>query len=120
MQALDPKRSSISKEEAQKILSDRPYQNGFHFFTAVGKYSGETAINLFSFYEELRTIEPVSLKFHSERRDFQNWIKNTLGDEMLAKRIDDIKQGLSEPDFRNELRSVILARIQELQIAAKV
>ena len=46
--------ASLDKSEAQTILRSVPYSRGFHFFTAVGNYTGETAIDLFAFYEELK------------------------------------------------------------------
>jgi hypothetical protein len=65
---------SDGKEEAQKTLATATYNHGFNFFSGIGKYTGETTVNLFSFDEELKTIEPDSIMFHFQRRGFQNWI----------------------------------------------
>jgi len=70
MQPNKTEKLPVGKSEAEKILSSVPFEQGFHFATDLGKYTGETAINLFSFYEELRTIGPQSVKFHFQRRDF--------------------------------------------------
>jgi len=119
MQPTKTDKSSIGKAEAQKILNTVPYERGFHFFTDVGKYTGETAVNLFSFYEELRTIEPQSVKFHFQRGDFQNWIKDTLGDTELAQRIDKINGGLAIEDIKKALRKIVMDRLEELTQNAK-
>jgi hypothetical protein len=108
-------KQNIGKEEAQRILGTVTYDHGFHFFTGIGKYTGETAVNLFSFYEELKTIEPESVTFHFQRRDFQNWIKNTLGDVELSDKIDVIKADLKIEELKKELLKNVLDRIVELQ-----
>ena len=105
------KKPAIDKATIQKILSSVPYENGFHFFRDIGKYSGETAISLFSFFEELRTIELSSVRFHFQRRDFQNWIKQTLGDKELADGIDN----LSDQNLKEALLKIALTRFVELQ-----
>jgi hypothetical protein len=119
MQPSKSDKHSIGKAEAQRILSTLPYEHGFHFFTDVGKYTGETAVNLFSLYEELRTIEGQSVKFHLQRGDFQNWIRNTLGDTELAQRIDTIRLDLRIEDLKKELRKTVGERLEELTIIAK-
>ena len=81
-------KATIDKIAAKKILSSVSYEKGFHFFTDIGKETGEPAINLSGFYEELRVIELQSVRFHFQRKDFQNWVKNVLGDPELAQRID--------------------------------
>jgi predicted heme/steroid binding protein len=109
------KKLAIDRAEVQKILSSVSYENGFHFFTGIGKYTGETAISLFSFFEELRTIDLSSVRFHFGRRDFQNWIKGTLGDKELEARIDKIKAELSDGHLKEELIKIVQTRFVELQ-----
>jgi Family of unknown function (DUF5752) len=118
--ATKTKKLSTPIEEAQKILSDVPYEKGFHFFRNTGNYTGETAINLVNFYEELRTIEPESLRFHAQRGDFQNWIRNTLNDATLAEDLDKVDAKLPYEDLKRELSNVVLLRIQKLQKITKV
>jgi hypothetical protein len=99
--------SQTETEARAKILETVPYERGFHFFTDVGKYTGETVVSMFNLYEELKTIEPQSVKFHFQRGDFQNWIRNTLGDIELALRIDKIRGDLPSEDMRKELRKTL-------------
>jgi hypothetical protein len=86
----------LDKTSAQKILRTLPFEQGFHFSTGIGKYTPETAVNLFSFYEELKTIELQSVRFHFQRRDFQKWIETSLEDYDLASRIDKTPAGLND------------------------
>jgi predicted heme/steroid binding protein len=109
------KTSAIDKEAIHRILRVVPYESGFHFFTGVGKYTGETAISLFSFFEELRTVEPSSVRFHFQRRDFQSWIRETLGDKELADGVDKINAELSDEDLKEALLKILQTRFVELQ-----
>lgn len=109
------KKPSLDKAASQKILASVPYERGFHFFRGVGDYTGETAINLFSFYEELRTIELQSVRFHFQRRDFQKWMRETLEDTELAERIDRIDGKLPDENLKKELLKAVQERFEELQ-----
>ncbi len=110
--------STINKALAQKILRSLPFEQGFHFATSEGNYNGETAINLFSFYEELRNIELQSVRFHFHRRDFQKWLETTIGDQELVSRIDKMPLGLSDQELRKELLKIVRSRLTELQTAS--
>lgn len=109
---------AIDKAAAQKILSTVSFDKAFYFYTDIGKQTGGLAINLSGFYEVLRVIEPQSVRFHFQRKDFQNWIKDVLGDPELAQRIDMIKMELTDRDLRNELLKTVLTRFTELQTAS--
>ena len=117
-QAEKPKKTSVDKSQAAKILRSVPFEQGFHFAADLGKFTGETAINLFSFYEELRTIEPKSVKFHLQRRDFQKWVETTLEDAELASRIDKTPSGLNDEELKEEILRIVQMRLMELQSVA--
>jgi predicted heme/steroid binding protein len=102
-----------ANEAAQKILRSVPFDQGFHF--ATGMFTGETAVSLFSFYEELRTIDLQSVQFHFLRGDFQKWMRTILGDEELASRLDKISSGLIAEELRKVLVVTVQARLAELQ-----
>lgn len=92
-----------------------PFENGFHFFTEHGKYTGITAIGTIEFAEKLQIIPIQSVMFHFQRQDFQKWFRTTIGDEELAKRIDQIRALSSDENLRKELFKTVHARIAELQ-----
>ena len=77
---LNLNKSAITKSTAEKILATVPYVNGFHFFTSIGQYTGETAISLENFAKEVELIPIESIDFHFKRVDFQKWIADTIGD----------------------------------------
>jgi hypothetical protein len=109
------KKQTIEKQKNLNLLKTMPFENGFHFFTDLGKYTGITATSTVEFAEKLQIIPIESVMFHFQRQDFQKWLKNTVGDEELAKRIDQIKAGSSHENLRKELFKTVHTRIAELQ-----
>jgi hypothetical protein len=101
---------------AQKILSPVPYAQGFHFFMTDGHYTGETAMSLCTFLRDIGRIDIQSIRFHVERCDFQKWIRNIIGDEELAQRIDELGSKVPEENLRQQLTNVVQKRILELQL----
>ena len=108
------KRVQLSKRIAE-ILRTVPYENGFHFYTAPGNYTGETATSLDEFERKVQTVPDASVAFHLQRGDFQKWIEGTLSDDKLAKRITLIKLTLPVEDSRKELLTIVQARINQFK-----
>ena len=106
----------MSAETAQKILSPVPYAQGFHFFSPDGHYSGETAVSLCVFLKDLGRIDMISIRFHFERGDFQKWLRNTIGDEEFAQRIDNLGTRVPEGMLRQQLIDIVQKRVSELQL----
>jgi hypothetical protein len=94
---------------AQRSLSTVDYDCGFHFYTAIGDYTGVTAVSLQDLAEKMRSISLRSVRFHFERGEFQRWIRTLLCDQKLAEGIGLIKPHLSDEALRTE----IIARIEE-------
>jgi hypothetical protein len=110
------KEQNISDSKIIKILSTMPYDKGFHFFTDLDHNTGETVNSLETFTQKLETINVNSITFHFQRKDFQNWIKTTVGDDVLTERINHIKGQLPIEDLRNELVKIVKNRITQLRL----
>ncbi len=110
------KEQNISDSKIIKILSTMPYNKGFHFFADLDHNTGETADSLETFTQKLETINANSITFHFQRKDFQNWIKTTVGDDVLAERINHINGKLLNEDLRNELVKIVKNRISQLRL----
>jgi hypothetical protein len=108
------KRLQLNKRIAE-ILRTVPYEKGFHFYTASGNYTGETATSLDDFEKKIQLVPAASVNFHMQRGDFQKWISNTLGDDKLAERISLIKLTLPVEDLRKELLAILQARINQFK-----
>jgi Family of unknown function (DUF5752) len=110
------KEQNISDLKILKILGTVPHDKGFHFFTDLGHSTGETATSLETFAQKLDEINEDSVKFHFQRKDFQNWIQTTVGDGVLAERIRNVNEKLPAEDLRSELVKTVKTRISELRL----
>jgi hypothetical protein len=104
-----------SSTKIVRILGTVPYEKGFHFYTGLGYFTGETATSLDNFARKLQVVAADSVNFHFQRGDFQKWIEDTLGDKELAQRVSLIKLSFSVEELRKELVAVVQTRITELR-----
>ena len=110
------KEQDISDSKIVKILSAVPHDKGFHFFTDLGKNTGETAMSLEALAQKLEIVSADSVKFHFQRKDFQSWIQTTVGDNVLAERIRHVSEQRSVEDLRRELVKIVQERISQLRL----
>ena len=108
-------KSTTTKSAAEKILATVPYVNGFHFFTSIGQYTGETAVNLENFAKEVEATPIESIDFHFKRADFQKWIADTIGDTELSTAIEHIEKDLTGEPLRTRILKIVNARLSELE-----
>src|SRR5665647_966862 len=112
----DSKEQNISESKIRKILSTVPHDKGFYFFTDIDRNTGEKANSLETFGQKLEIINDDSVMFHFQRNDFQNWIITTVGDDVLAERINHINRQLPVEDLRNEIVKTVQTRISQLML----
>ena len=110
---LTPKKVALSDETVQKILRKVPNQEAFYFSRGIGDYTGQVAASLAEFAEMLRTVDSKAIDFHMERRDFERWIRNVLGDEELAQNVNRT-MGWQGDKLRNELVLITMKRLEDL------
>jgi hypothetical protein len=108
-------KQTLSKPKKPKFLSSVPFESGFRFFTAIGNYTGTTAISLDEFTTKLQIVPAESVKFHFERKDFQKWIKGTIKDRELAEKINGVIQGQSAENLRKEMLIIMQEHLAELR-----
>jgi hypothetical protein len=107
-----------SSNETRDPLRIIPHAKGFHFYTAVGDYCGVSACSLEEFANALQYVCSEAIVFHFERGDFQNWIRDVIDDNELAKKIDDIKmceRHLAAESCRKEIMERVNIRILQLE-----
>jgi hypothetical protein len=102
------------KPTTLKPLRTVPFENGFHFYTAIGNYTGITATNLSEFDAKLQTIPKESIKFHFQRKDFQKWIQYTIKDAALAERISRIEGEQTAEGLRKEILRTVEAVLRHI------
>jgi menaquinone-dependent protoporphyrinogen IX oxidase len=97
------------------LINTVPFEKSFQFYTAVGKNTGITASNTIEFAEKLQIVPIQSVTFHFQRQDFQRWFINVIGDEELAKRIDQINVWTHDDEnLRKKLSETVQNRVAEL------
>lgn len=108
-------KSSNEPKDPLRIIS---HAKGFHFYTAVGDYCGVSVHSLEEFADALQYVCSDAIVFHFERGDFQNWIRDVIGDSELAQGIDDIKmceRHLAAESCRKEIMERVNVRILQLE-----
>jgi hypothetical protein len=104
---------------ASKFLSIVPPEKILYFCTSEGDTIKVTANSLEDFASKLDGVDANSLEFHYPRGDFQAWIKDVLGDSVLAERLCFIEKNTSGEALRKEILKVVQKRIAELKNSVK-
>jgi len=116
----DVKKSVLNKDFS-KILRTVPEKEGFHFYTAIGKPTEETAVSLTDFVKKMETVDARSVNFHYSRKDFAKWIREVIGDAELAARLGRIgrmRMGIQGEALRNEILRTVKVRLNEIKMAS--
>jgi len=110
---------SLNREVITKILGTVTYDQAFYFYEDMGKPTGDFAISLSDFCNKISTVVPKCMVFHIKRGDFENWIREVLGDTELAQRISKLKTSdkiwKKEVTLRDKLHSMVKDRVNELR-----
>jgi hypothetical protein len=107
-----------SSNETKNPLRVVPQAQGFHFYTAVGDYCGVSVHSLEEFADALQYVCSEAIVFHFERGDFENWIRDIIGDNELARKIDYIKmcdRHLAAESCRKEIMEIVNVRLLQLE-----
>ena len=100
---------------ASNILKIVPANNAFYFFTDIGQYTNRSSACLADFCNAIPTIDVKSVEFHFNRGDFVIWIRETLGDNELAKEIDRVSKTIRGEELRTTIHQTVDARLTKLK-----
>jgi hypothetical protein len=97
------KQEAKLKYDAQKFLSIVPEEYVFRC------HDGRVLKNMKELEEALATMADETFAYHSnsEKKDFSNWVRDIIGDEKLAK---DLENALD----RNQAARIVTSRIDIL------
>jgi hypothetical protein len=112
--ASSKKKKDLEIDQTTKILKSVSDAQAFYFYENVGRPTGKSARNLMDFLNMVNMIKLESLEFHLERKDFQKWFKEILGDHQLAERMEKISLADNE-ELRARIKEVLENRLRELQ-----
>lgn len=80
----------------------------FSFYAGIDKPLGFSAHSLEEFYRMIKQVYSDSLDFHLYRGDFENWIRQVIGDNILADGVATLKASAFNGE---ELRRALLQAI---------
>ena len=106
----------IDRIKAHEILRRVAVDKAFHFYNGIDQYLGIHASSLAEFCDIIQKIDPRSVGFHLQRRDFELWFLG-MGDIELAKRMNllQIKRtGVPEEKLREKVYKTVRSRCEEL------
>jgi len=104
----------ITKEKAAAIIAYLPHDKAFNFYVTVGKPLNIHAHSLRDFANKLDRADIISVEFHMQRGDFENWFRG-LADEELAKKTSFLKKkNVVGEDLRKQLHENAEQRYLEL------
>jgi len=106
------KRVTEVNMNSTKILRAVEDREAFYFYEDLGKPTGQNAKSLSEFLVKAKSVKLESLQFHLQRKDFQNWIKETLGDTKLARTMAKIP--MNDEDVRTRICAAVENRIEQL------
>jgi len=106
---------------ARRILRSLPDDKGFTFFYEFARPTQLTVESLDEFLSALKTVDVKSIRFHMEQGDFERWIKQVVGDDILADKLSALtNEKLSREKLRAKILDVVERRINELKEIAKL
>ena len=111
----EPKKPTIDKATVTRILRTVPKNEGLELYKAPGEATGKTVTSLNDLYEKLKQVDIRAVNFHFKRREFEKWIRSTLGDEELARRFSRLKREEHGEKLRSQMLVLIKTRMDELK-----
>jgi len=102
---------------AKRLLRRLPAGMGFAFSYDFARSSGLTVHSLGEFVSTLKTVDVRSIRFHTEKGDFERWIRQVVGDDKLADAIAAIKlnKRLKWEALRKKVLVATAKRIKQLK-----
>ncbi|NLF87232.1 hypothetical protein GX563_00250 [Candidatus Bathyarchaeota archaeon] len=95
-------------KNAIKTIHRVPDDKAFNFYVAVDKPLGFSAHSLEELYRLIKQVTSDSLDFHVSRGDFENWLRDIIGDRQLALDFSGPRAaGLHGEDLRKRLVSAM-------------
>jgi hypothetical protein len=77
-----------------KYATERMPRFAFRFRRSGGEETGETAASLAELHDGLATVESTVLVHHATHGDLSRWIRDVMGDQVLARTLERAEHGL--------------------------
>ncbi|MEM2102645.1 MAG: DUF5752 family protein [Candidatus Bathyarchaeia archaeon] len=102
---------------AKWILRNLTGAKGFTFFYEFATPTPWTVYSLGEFLAALKAVDISSVQFHTERGDFERWIREVIGDVALADRLAAVakQERMTGETLRKQMVRLIRSRIRQLE-----
>ena len=108
-------RQSVKVErKVVRTLRTLGNEEAFYFYENIGKPTGQSARSLNEFLDKIKSVKLESLVFHLQRKDFKNWITNTLEDPKLGQKIQTLPAEHKD-QLRIKICATVKAHLKELE-----
>ena len=105
---------------ARRMLRAFPAERCFTFFYEFARPTQITVHSLEEFSAGLNTVDVKSIEFHTERGDFERWIRHVTGDSKLADKLRDVaNQEFIGEILRKKTIAAVEQRLSELRAIAE-
>jgi len=112
------KKPALEKATASRLLRSVPKNEGMMLYKSPGEYTGRTVTGLADLADKLKAVDVRAVNYHFKRREFERWIRGTLGDEELARRFGRLNRELHGEKLRTEMLTLVRTRLDELRSVA--
>ena len=105
---------------ARRMLRPFPAERAFTFFYEFARPTQTTVYSIEEFSAATSSVDVKSIEFHTERGDFERWIRHVMGDTLLADKLKEMGNQISRGEaLRKKTASAVDQRIKELKAVAK-
>lgn len=101
----------VRSKTASRALRCHPPERAFHFWSGCG-YTGYSAHSLDEFAKLLEVVPADSIAFHCHRGDFCRWLTDTVGDPVLAGRLEGCTERHRMVEIVNRRRNELWRRLK--------
>ncbi len=106
---------------ARRMLRQMPIEKSFMFSYEFARPTQVTVNSLDEFLSALKTVDASSIEFHRERGDFERWVRQVVGDNLLADQLSAFSKKRTRGEkLRVQLIEVVEQRINGLKSMAKL
>ncbi len=109
------KKPTLDKATTTKILRTVPKNEGIELFKAPGEFTGKTVTSLQTLHDLMKQVDIRAVNHHFKKREFEKWIRGTIGDEELARRFSRIDREAHGEKLRTQMITLIKTRLDELK-----
>ena len=112
------KKQVLDKATLNRIMRTVPKNDGMHFLKGPGEPTGKTATSLTDLASKMGSVDIRSINYHFKRSEFEKWIRDTIGDQELARRLNHVNKETHGEKLRSHLINLIRTRLDELKTMA--